>query len=133
MEEKQKHFWLYTLLLEDGKYYVGITTRSNPDTRIGEHGSYLGARWCKKHKPIKTLEKIDLGVVSQEEAEAKENEKLFEYMDSYGFWNVRGGKVTYSGLIIPVTRRTYISGWTIETAGTALLLFILTYYIQATR
>ncbi len=59
MEDKIKHYWLYVLRLEQNKYYVGITSRLDPQTRINEHmGGFYSAQWVKKYKPIEAAEVI---------------------------------------------------------------------------
>ena len=53
----KKNYWLYVLKLEQEKYYIGITTR-NVEIRAQEHRKgFLGARWTKKYKPIKIMDK----------------------------------------------------------------------------
>ncbi|MCA9325557.1 hypothetical protein KDA23_05865 [Candidatus Saccharibacteria bacterium] len=98
MEDTRKHYWLYVLLLEQDKYYVGITAHKNPETRIAEHkrGVY-GARWTKDHHFVETIEIVDLGSVTRSEAENIENRCTYAYMKSKGYQNVRGGKFNYSG------------------------------------
>ena len=51
-----KHFSLYVLKLIEGKYYVGLTTRADPHTRINEHysGKFYAAKWTKKYTPLET-------------------------------------------------------------------------------
>ena len=46
-------FFVYVLLLENGKYYVGQT--GHLDHRINQHFLGYGALITKKHKPIKTI------------------------------------------------------------------------------
>jgi predicted GIY-YIG superfamily endonuclease len=95
---KKKHYWLYVLKLVQDKYYVGITTAGNPYDRIEQHKrGYFGAQWTKKFKPVETLEMNDLGFITQDEAEIQEDRKTAEYMKRYGYQNVRGGTLSYSG------------------------------------
>ena len=92
----RKHFWLYVLKLEHGKYYVGITSKT-PEIRYAQHVSnFLGAQWTKKHKPIELYDKHDLGNVTLEDAQNYENKVTRLYMDKRGFNNVRGGDLSYS-------------------------------------
>jgi len=92
-----KHYWLYVLKLEQGRYYIGITSRS-PEVRYKEHVSGLyAAEWTKVYKPIKIDQAIDLGVTTIEKTESYENRVTREYIKKYGFNNVRGGNLTYRG------------------------------------
>lgn len=91
---KSKQWWLYILVLEKGKWYVGITSQL-PEARFREHR--LGKRaayWTMKHKPI-SIELIeDLGIVSKEHAESYENNITRKLMEERGLNNVRGGDLT---------------------------------------
>ena len=44
-----KQHYIYTLNLEGGKKYVGIT--SNPEKRLNDHFNGNGAKWTQKHAP----------------------------------------------------------------------------------
>lgn len=70
-------FYVYVLQCEDNHYYVGTTT--NVARRFGEHKSGKnGAAYTKRHKPLKVVETIDLGVVEYRQALLAENEKTIE-------------------------------------------------------
>lgn len=93
----QKHYWLYALKLEQGKYYVGITSLT-PEARFKQHlNGFLGAEWTKLYKPIKIIQEVDLGVTTFEKAEAYENKVTRKYIKEYGLSNVRGGDIRYRG------------------------------------
>jgi predicted GIY-YIG superfamily endonuclease len=93
----EKHYWLYALKLEQGKYYVGITSKT-PEERFKEHlSAFLAAEWTKIYKPIKIDQTVDLGVTTFEKAEEYENKVTRRYIKEYGFNNVRGGDITYRG------------------------------------
>lgn len=80
--------------LEDGKFYVGITSKS-PEERFIEHK--LGKRaayWTKKYRPIDIESYEDLGTVSREHAEEYENKVTRSLMKERGLNNVRGGDLT---------------------------------------
>lgn len=126
-EIQNKHYWLYILKLEDDKYYVGITARSNPEDRIQQHISgYYGAKWTKKHKPIETLELRDLGSLTTEEAEREEKTTTLAYMDKYGYQNVRGGDLSYSGKYVLRFNRFFTEdNWQALTVVVLLMLIIL--------
>ena len=96
----QKHFWLYVLELENNKYYVGITSKT-PEKRMQQHiGGFLGAKWTKKHKPVRILKTEDLGFISFNDAEKYENKIVRQYIKKYGIDNVRGGDISYSGKML---------------------------------
>jgi len=68
--------YLYTLQLEQGKYYVGIT--DNPNFILEDH---TPTEWTNKYKPIEVIE-----------FEESVDEYLFTVfrINSYGINNVRG-------------------------------------------
>jgi len=68
--------YLYTLQLEQGKYYIGIT--NNPDFMLENHAPI---EWTNKYKPLKIIE-----------FEECVDEYLFTVfrINSYGINNVRG-------------------------------------------
>lgn len=69
----------YVLELEDGKFYVGVS--SNLNVRFGSHWTGHGARWTRKHRPI-GIHKVILG--------NKEKEVTLSMMKERGWENVRG-------------------------------------------
>ena len=75
--------YIYTLQLEQGKYYIGKT--SNPDFRIEQHFQSGGSIWTKKYKPLNVLEIIP------DCDDYDEDKYTRRYMDKYGIANVRGG------------------------------------------
>lgn len=75
--------WIYTLFLEDNKYYVGFT--ENLSQRMEQHFTGEGAMWTKKYKPIKVIE-----IVPQTN-EWQEDFTTLVMMRKYGVENVRGG------------------------------------------
>lgn len=75
--------YIYTLQLENGKYYVGKT--NNPQFRIQNHIHNKASAWTSLHKPIKVLELIS-------DCDDYDEDKYTRvYMDKYGIQNVRGG------------------------------------------
>ena len=93
----KKHYWLYVLLLNEDKYYIGITSRREPEDRIQEHfNGFYTAQWVRRFGPKKVLEKLDAGFMTPEEADAKERKLTLEYISKYGYKNVRGGDLNYS-------------------------------------
>jgi predicted GIY-YIG superfamily endonuclease len=93
----EKRYWLYILKLEQGKYYVGVTSRS-VSKRVSEHQyGFMGAKWTRRYKPIQIIDKRDLGVTTYDRAEQYETRVTTRYMKKYGINNVRGGLLTDEG------------------------------------
>lgn len=128
-EDPQKHYWLYALKLAEGKYYVGMTGRSNPYLRIHSHGDYLGARWTMKHLPQELLELRDIGYTTKEVAEDLEQQLTLAYMQLYGYKNVRGGRVVYTGSIFRVGK-LFIRDQQIISAVMAIVLISVGLYMM---
>jgi hypothetical protein len=81
---------IYTLQLENGKYYVGKS--KNISNRILQHFSEQGSSWTKSYKPVKVLSQIP-------STDSFDEEKYtLLAMDRYGIDNVRGG--SYCKLIL---------------------------------
>lgn len=96
--DEYKHYWLYVLRLEQGKYYVGITSKKDPQRRIMEHmNGFYTAQWVKKYKPLEAVEVLDIGNITKAEADRLELQRTLQYMKKWGYQNVRGGKLNYSG------------------------------------
>lgn len=77
---------VYVLELENGKWYVGQT--SNLEQRMTQHFSGNGAQWTKLHKPVSIKETRLL--LPSESPIAEERNVTKQYMEEYGFNNVRG-------------------------------------------
>ena len=102
-EEPIKHYWLYVLRLEDEKYYIGTTSRKDPNVRIREHlNGFYTAEWVKKYPALDTKEVIDIGNLTASAADELEDKRTLQYVEKYGYQNVRGGKFNYSGNYIKV-------------------------------
>ena len=99
-----KTTYIYVLICENGKYYIGKTTRLKE--RLREHIEGNGSAWTKIHKPIGLLEKI--------ESTSNDDENIItrRYMWEYGIENVRGG--SYVKVRLP---RDVISVLTSEQRG----------------
>lgn len=79
--------FIYILLLESNKYYIGKT--SNPNFRIENHFNSNGSEWTKKYNPIKVVEIIENC------SDFDEDKYTLIYMEKYGIENVRGGTFTH--------------------------------------
>ena len=91
---KQRRWWLYILKLDDGKWYVGITSKT-PKERFTEHlDGNRAAYWTIRHKPLEIELIEDLGIVSRKHAEQYENKVTRSLMKERGLNNVRGGDLT---------------------------------------
>ena len=74
---------IYILLLEKEKWYIGYTERKDGE-RFQEHFTGEGSKWTQLYKPIQVIE-------WREGTLEDENKITLEYMQKYGWWNVRGG------------------------------------------
>lgn len=86
------NFYLYVLELEDDKYYIGISV--NVEQRFETHKKQgkSASSFCKKYKPIRIIESIELPTKSLIEANKFEAELTWECINKYGYQNVRGWK-----------------------------------------
>jgi predicted GIY-YIG superfamily endonuclease len=83
-------YYLYVLALEEGKFYVGISTE--PEYRYLQHKDGIGgAEYTSKYKPIAIVYKKSTGTPDKKEAEKQETDLTIELMKKYGPLNVRGG------------------------------------------
>lgn len=124
--QTNKHYSLYVLKLEEGKYYVGITSKT-PEERFKEHkNGFYGAEWTKIYKPIKIDQSIDLGITTFERAEAYENKVTRKYIKEYGLDNVRGGNITYRGKMVKKFGYIWrIDDWKDLTAISLALVYVV--------
>ena len=75
--------FIYTLQLEQGKYYIGKT--NNPKFRLENHFNSNGSEWTKIYKPLRIVE------LKSNCDDYDEDKYTRIYMDKYGINNVRGG------------------------------------------
>ena len=78
-----KNFFVYVLVLEHGKYYVGGTF--DLGKRLQQHIDGNGSEWTKIHNPIGTLKIMENCSPSDEE------KVTLDMMAKFGIDNVRGG------------------------------------------
>jgi hypothetical protein len=79
-------FFVYVLLLQEGKLYVGTT--DNPYVRFGQHFacSPESAAWVREYgPPIRVVE------MCENCRPEDEHYKFTEYADKFGYQNIRGG------------------------------------------
>lgn len=79
-------YFTYVLLLQRGKFYVGNS--DNIYQRLLDHFSMTqsSAVWVREHGPVQRVVEISRNCPRDEEAY-----KTLEYMDLFGWENVRGG------------------------------------------
>ena len=82
---------IYKMNLKGGKKYVGKTT--NFERRMDQHFSGNGAKVTKKFKPIDGTVVDEVPGFFSDDVEQEYTE---EYIDKYGYENVRGGMYTNS-------------------------------------
>lgn len=75
--------FVYVLLLEDNKYYIGKT--NSIEIRLQAHFNERGSEWTKKYKPKSVVEKIETSDPGDED------KYTIKYMQEFGTDNVRGG------------------------------------------
>lgn len=91
----QKKYWLFILQLEQDKYYVGVTAR-DVSKRVSKHQhGFMGVKRTKHYKPLKILDKKNLGVITFDSTEKYETRVTIKYIKRYGVNNVRDGLLTY--------------------------------------
>lgn len=124
--DRKKRWHLYVLELQDGKYYVGITSKT-PEMRMQEHMDGVRvAYWTAKHRPVEIIHTEDLGIIEKSKAEKRENKMVRALMKQRGLNNVRGGDLTS---VEEYTKRFgYIwdnEGWYTLTVVVFLMLVII--------
>lgn len=98
-KDRVRSWTLYTLYLNGGNYYVGITAYKTTKTRYEQHVDGKGARWTKLHKPAGILEEKSLGMMPESRAIEIETLKTIELIDIHGISKVRGGKIVSTSVI----------------------------------
>lgn len=84
-----KRVVIYTIALEGGCYYVGLSEQIMK--RIEQHEIGKGSVWTRLHRPIGIVECQTRDVHDLKEAEQFEDITTVEMMVKYGWRNVRGG------------------------------------------
>ena len=84
---KMTEYIIYSLLLNNNKYYIG-KTKKDVQKRFKEHLNSPTNKWVKKYKPIKINEYFKSNNLFAEDNLTK------SYMSKYGIDNVRGGSYT---------------------------------------
>lgn len=131
MSNAPKHWHLYVLKLEQGKYYVGITSKT-PEHRFKQHKKkILGANWTRKYSPIKIHYTKDLGICTEQQAQTYEGRVTRKYMEEYGDNNVRGGDLTDTETYTRRFGRLFLKDdWEVVSAISLLMLVIATLLLE---
>jgi hypothetical protein len=79
---------IYVLKLNNEKFYIGQTTQLK---RLKQHLNGKGSAFTKLHGVVSILEIIPLDIEDYGVAEIFENKKAIDYMNRFGWKNVRGG------------------------------------------
>ena len=79
---EEKFIYLYVLTLQNGKYYVGIT--SNPIERFKEHRNGKSTYFVKNNLPIIHIDQKLLRTIDRKQAEWIETKKALQLMKKYG-------------------------------------------------
>ena len=84
--DPEAKFFTYVLQLQDNKYYVGTT--DNIYQRLLDHTlmTPMSAIWVRHHGPVQRVLEV-----SRNSSKADEAYKTLQYMDMFGWDNVRGG------------------------------------------
>ena len=95
---------IYVLQLENGKYYVGKTSK-NICERYQEHLKGEGSAWTRKYRPVCVLEEFNNITDFDEDKITK------MYMSEYGIENVRGGAYCRMEMPNSLTKILYREIW----------------------
>lgn len=95
--------FIYVLLLEGGRYYVGKTR--DIEKRYSDHCSGKGAAWTSIYKPKSVSEHYISEVRFAEENKTK------EYMLRHGIYKVRGGPYSSAVLDDEVVKTIQLQLW----------------------
>lgn len=89
---KGEPFHLYVLTLQNGKYYVGISSKVN--WRIIEHQRKTNSsKFVKENLPIIDWQIFKIALYNKHAAEYLETAKTIELIRKYGVENVNGGYI----------------------------------------
>lgn len=81
--DSPKNFIIYALELEQGKWYIGKTSKI--EIRLDAHLNGIGSVWTNKYKPI------EINMLYTDCDSFDEDKYTLMYMSVYGINNVRGG------------------------------------------
>jgi predicted GIY-YIG superfamily endonuclease len=91
-KDAKSEIFIYVLRLEYGMIYVGQTTDVERRIKAHRKGVWgVGSAWTYKYKPLDLIEVRPTGCFEMKEAIKIENEITCEYIQKFGWMNVRGG------------------------------------------
>jgi hypothetical protein len=95
-------YFIYILKLTNEKFYIGKSRNQRTlVNRLRNHFSRGGAVWTKRHKPIEVVD--ILNIIDEK---FMEDRIVFEYMNTYGIDNVRGG--SFCKVKLPIEEQNVI-------------------------
>lgn len=83
--DPEARYFTYVLQLQDGKFYVGNTDNIYQRLMDHLHMTPSSAQWVRHHGPVERVVEV-----CRHSAKADELYKTLQYMDMFGWENVRG-------------------------------------------
>jgi predicted GIY-YIG superfamily endonuclease len=84
--------YLYVLVLQNGKYYVGISR--NPEYRFYEHKTGKTSEFVRQNLPIKNIRLKLLDSTDWSDGLSEETRITAKLIEKFGIENVYGGAIT---------------------------------------
>lgn len=91
INDVERGIYLYVLVLQNNKFYVGIT--NSPKKRFQKHRSGKSIKFINENLPIIDIRKILLATTSRYEALRIETKTTILLIQHYGIENVYGGAI----------------------------------------
>jgi len=91
INDVERGIYLYVLVLQNDKFYVGIT--NSPEKRFKKHRSGKSVKFINENLPIIDIRKILLATTSRYEACRIETKTTILLIQHYGIENVYGGYI----------------------------------------
>lgn len=92
ISDVERGIYLYVLMLQNDKFYVGIT--NSPEKRFQKHRSGKSIKFINENLPIIDIQKILLATTNRDEALRIETKTTLTLIHYYGVENVCGGDIT---------------------------------------
>ena len=91
INDVERGIYLYVLVLQNDKFYVGIT--NSPEKRFKKHRSGKSVKFINENLPIIDIQKILLATTDRYEACRIETKTTILLIQHYGIENVYGGYI----------------------------------------
>ena len=91
VNDVERGIYLYVLVLQNDKFYVGIT--NSPEKRFKKHRSGKSIKFINENLPIIDIRKILLATTDRYEALRIETKTTILLIQDYGIENVCGGAI----------------------------------------